>query len=117
MKRPSFQFYPGDWSGSRWIYYDMNLNSNIAALPGCYVIYIDNKVAYVGSSINVRRRVNSHIQTSRYSATLKTPWGVYIDNQISIKVHYILRYGDWTMRELRLINRLKPLFNVLSNKS
>ena len=32
---------------------------------------------------------------------------------LKIKVAYSRKYGDWAMRELRLVNRLRPRFNSI----
>ena len=78
--------------------------------PGCYAIYEGDEVVYVGSSFNIRHRIKSHpIEISHYSNTLDTPWGMFHNWKIKFKTS--VRYGDWAMIELRLIDRLQPKYN------
>lgn len=112
-KLPAIQFYPGDWKKSRWVSYnidDLPEWLSIASLPGCYVVYVDSKLVYIGQSMNVSKRVKNHeINFARYSSLIQTPWGQF--KSLKLKVHYSVKYGDWAMRELRLIKKLNPKFN------
>lgn len=93
----------------RWLEWN-DENQILPGTPGCYAIYEDDELVYIGSSFNIRDRIKSHpIEISHYSNTLETPWGVFRNWKIKFKTS--VRYGDWAMIELRLINRLQPKFN------
>ncbi len=86
-------------------------DDTIPKSPGVYVMYLDGKLSYVGSSQNLRIRCADHIRfRQRYSSNITTPWGMYGD----VKTKYRLseRLGDWLMHEHRLICRLQPPCNV-----
>lgn len=68
--------------------------------PGVYAFYENGKVVYVGSSVNVSRRIRQHLLSyERF-------------RHYAMKVRPSRRYGDWLMIELRLIKRLNPLLNL-----
>lgn len=94
MKHMSWVWYTGEeWN----IHY-------LPSEPGVYAILDGNKVLYVGSSQNLKKRISCH------SKLLKTlPDGKY-------KFSCSRRYGDWLMREVRLIRRLRPKLNVRGKK-
>jgi hypothetical protein len=84
---------------------------NILPAPGCYAVFGDGKLLYVGQASNVKLRMQSHAMGAYgYSAWITTPWGKYHD--VLVKVRRSDKFGDWAMRELRLIRRLKPQFNI-----
>lgn len=114
-KLPALQFYPGDWRGSKWVTLNPENLSDIPRLPACYVIYLDNKLSYIGQSANVYKRFyNYGIGPTRYSNYgSQTPWGRV--RQITVKFRFSTRYGDWAMRELRLIHRLRPPLNCVGS--
>jgi len=111
-KVPSFQFYPGDWHGTKWFKY-RPMSLTIKPLPGCYVIYLDGALSYIGQSSNVRKRISNHRLRYGYGAGVITPWGQFSD--CCIKVRYSTKYGDWAMRELRLIRKLRPCLNCVGS--
>jgi excinuclease UvrABC nuclease subunit len=82
--------------------------------PGVYAIYVDRVLVYIGQSSNLFHRLCSHdIDFSRYSNRVETPWG----DGFSVQCKYRLssKYGDWLMREARLIKRLQPSGNKRGN--
>lgn len=84
--------------------------------PGVYAIYIDRVLVYIGQSTNLFQRLCSYnINFARYSDSIETPWG----NGFKVHCKYSLssRYGDWLMREARLIRRLQPSGNKRGNKT
>jgi len=83
----------------------------IPSSPGCYVVYGDGQVIYVGESTDLRRRIvsNHEIRFARYTNFIESPWGKFTD--LYVKVRESVRYGDWAMIELRLIKRLQPPHN------
>ncbi len=96
---------------SQWVFYRYDISDtwDICASPGCYVIYLDDKVGYIGQSTDVRKRIQNHGIRYGYSNHLITPWGKFLS--VSAKVRYGVKLGDWAMREVRLISRLQPRFN------
>jgi excinuclease UvrABC nuclease subunit len=77
---------------------------------GCYAIYCDGHLVYVGQSTNVRQRIAAHrIGRARYSNWFTTTWGSF--RSVVVKVRRSHRLGDWLMHEYRLIRRLNPTFN------
>lgn len=63
--------------------------------PGCYAVYFDGELVYVGSSRNLRTRVRR----------------CFTSDRVYLKVKASRRMGDWLMREWRLIRRLQPRDN------
>lgn len=79
--------------------------------PGCYVFIHQGKAIYVGQTKNIALRLQyGHRITYGYSRSMFTPWGQLPD--AVIKVKYTRRAGDWLMIEHRLIQRLRPKFNL-----
>jgi excinuclease UvrABC nuclease subunit len=78
---------------------------NVNNYPGVYVIYLDDRLAYIGQGKDLRRRLLTHnIASDAYGYI--TPWISCSD--LKIKFKYSQKKGDWLMLEYRLINRLKP---------
>lgn len=81
--------------------------------PGCYAVYHDAHLVYVGSSLSLRRRVRKYFPGSRR----RQDNGGSAQRQLSpttsviVKVAGSRREGDWLMREHRLIRRLRPRDN------
>lgn len=93
---------------SRWFRVDPTalMADKVQSRPGVYVVYLNEKVAYVGSTRNLRSRLGSYKMRLGYGVSFLTPWGPC--RHVSVKAAYSSRYGDWLMRELRLIRRLSP---------
>lgn len=83
----------------------------ITSGPGCYAIYCDGQLIYIGQSANVLKRINSYKINYGYSNTIYTPWGCCSD--LYVKVRKSKRRGDWLMVEYRMIARLRPKFNCV----
>lgn len=113
MKRPAFQFYPADWRGSKWVAFDpAGISIYGPQLPACYVVIVDGRAIYVGQAMNFRARMRDHrIDIARYSESYVTPWGQF--DSVVVKARFADRFGDWAMRELRLIRRLQPCMNCV----
>jgi excinuclease UvrABC nuclease subunit len=104
-KAPAFQ---------RWITFEFNIEPmNLLKSPAVYVVYGDGRLLYIGQSMDVQKRIDSHDIRYGYSNKIHTPWGSY--DQVKIKVRYSSKYGDWAMRELRLIKRIQPPFNCVGS--
>ena len=90
-------------------------DSDIPKEAGCYVIYLDGALAYIGSSKHLAHRLAHHpMKIRRYSAWIDTPWGSA--TKILVKFRISDRPGDWLMWEYRLIKRLQPAGNKRGTK-
>lgn len=77
--------------------------------PGCYAFYMDGELVYIGQTQNLRSRLGMHNVRPGYYGEMITPWGTC--KSVSLKIKTAIKYGEWAMRELRLIRRLKPPSN------
>lgn len=96
----------------RWVKYNP-LEDRIESGPGCYVFYLDGQLTYIGQSADVKKRIASYRLRYGYNNCVLTPWGDAFT--VHVKIRYSLRYGDWAMRELRLIKRLQPFGNCVGS--
>lgn len=98
---------------SHWITYDASDKSKILDKPGCYVIYLDGQLSYIGQAKSAARRIGSYgIKFGYGSGIFHCVGGA--DGQarsLLIKIRYSTRIGDWAMREIRLIRKLQPPLN------
>jgi excinuclease UvrABC nuclease subunit len=83
----------------------------LPAVPACYVLALDGEVVYVGQTLNLQARFYAHRIKHRKDDSWRTAWGD-LTGDLRLKVKFGQRYGDWCMREARLIDRLKPRFNT-----
>lgn len=77
---------------------------------GCYAVYHDGELVYVGSSSYLPTRVAQYFAKRQYRRVhggARRRDGV----AVTVKVAPSVRVGDWLMREFRLIQRLKPCDN------
>ena len=112
--------------GSDWLTFQYGRDS-IPPWSACYVIFLDGKLTYIGSSENVRTRLSSHLKWYRKhqngslmqvgrldrgegELTIVTPWGN--SDNVRVKVKRSRAFGDWLMVESRLILRLQPSGNM-----
>lgn len=89
--------------------------SRLPSKPAVYAIYFDGELKYIGQSSNLASRFSERARGIRYGLkqNIHTPWGEFPDEtSIAIKYHHGWKYGDWAMREIRLICKLKPDFNT-----
>lgn len=108
---------------SEWVAYNLFEREQIKPLAGCYVIYAqepncDNAVVYVGQAADVKSRIRNHkIDCQKYSSNIYTPWKIYPPaTKLTVKIKYQRLLGDYAMREIRLIHRLKPCFNIVGKR-
>jgi len=80
--------------GARWVRF--GFGSSLPPLPCCYCVYVDGQLVYIGQTNNLRERVAYHAGHCKFPAGF------------GLKARFGDRYGDWAMRELRLIRRLSP---------
>lgn len=94
-----------DWWG-------FEVGGPIVDWPCCYVILSDGVAIYVGQTMNLKKRLRQHQIRPSYglAGDAHTPWGPLPN--VTIKANFGRKFGDWAMRELRLIYRLKPRFNA-----
>lgn len=78
-----------------------------------YVIYLNERLAYVGQTNNLYQRLLTHRIGFRNNMW-NTNWGKFAD--LYIKVKYPSNLGKEAMIEKRLISRLKPFYNKLHYK-
>lgn len=94
---------------SAWFEFDPLDPHTVFRGAGTYVIYSNGVVVYVGSSRQVRHRIQAHRLDVEYGVRA-SEWTKY-PNLIG-KAKPSERLGDWAMREIRLIHRLRPPLNV-----
>ena len=105
-------FYAKDWRGTKWVEFDP-CDLLLPDEPGCYVVLVGGKAIYVGSSTRVAQRIEAHGFRYGYGSSILCPFGSFSVGDITLKVRFWEKWGDWAMRELRLINRLRPRFNTM----
>lgn len=74
---------------------------HVPKCAGCYAIYQSGRLVYIGSTANLRSRLATHRTSGRLSF-------LFINGKSYFKIKLARRYGDWVMREMRLIARLSP---------
>lgn len=90
----------------------LNERQNMPVVACCYAIYLDGILKYIGSTNNLRNRFSGHAIRYGYAKNIHTPWGDFPSSIIFIiKYKPSTKYGDWLMREARLIKKIKPPFN------
>lgn len=92
---------------SRWSTYDCI--PVLPRAPGVYAIYLDGRLAYIGQTVDLRNRLAEHRLRDGYAKNVHTEWGTF--KTLVLKISLSRGYGDWAMRELRLIRRLRPWAN------
>ncbi len=85
----------------KWRSFNARKPSDMPPFPCCYALVLNGVVVYVGQTLNLRARFYAH--------TLPRDIGPGV---LVLKAKFGERYGDWAMREARLINRLRPKYNV-----
>jgi hypothetical protein len=87
-------------------------DTDILALPACYVIYFDGRIVYFGQTNNLSKWLTAGhgFRMSTASNSTVTKW--VIPRSVKVKAHFGVKFGDWAMRELRLIRQLRPEFNI-----
>jgi hypothetical protein len=80
--------------------------------PCVYAVYFDDDLVYIGQSNSLSNRFSGHAFRYGYGKVIHTPWqDLPLKAKIEIKAKFSERLGDWAMWEIRLIRRLKPVFN------
>lgn len=102
----------GDYAEG-WHRFDALRPSRMPPLPACYAIYWNGELVYVGQSVDLRNRFHLHRFRHGYGNNIHTPWGEAAGTDVFIvKAKFCGPYGSWAMREVRLIAKLRPKFNV-----
>jgi len=97
-----------------WESYDlMNGKEKMPYIPGVYAVYFDNALVYIGSTNNLKNRFSCHYFRYVHAKNIHTPWqDIPNSTVITVKFRATKKLGEWAMREVRLIYRLRPLFNT-----
>lgn len=86
--------------------------------PAVYLIQIDGITVYVGQSLRLRGRIYSHKFRYGYGKNIILPWcDIDLPSEITLKYKVSKVVGDWAMWEIRLIHKLKPIYNRAYLKS
>lgn len=97
---------------SKWFEYGLipkSFPGYLPAKPCVYAVYLDKRLVYIGQTNNLLNRFSGGRFRHGYGGEVITPWGdMPKGTEVTIKVKYSERYGDWAMWEIRLIHRLKP---------
>lgn len=102
---------------SRWHVFDcFSKYADIEYRPGVYVAIGDGRPLYVGSAVSLRHRITDHgpfrhRMNEDDDLVVDTKWGSF--GWFEVRFSYSRKFGDWAMRELRLIKRLRPILNVM----
>jgi hypothetical protein len=110
MAKHAWRYYSDSHPGSKWISVGVR---PAREMPACYAVYLDGSLSYIGQTTNLKKRFLNYGITTGYGDSFVTPWGSF--STVRVKVRYASKYGDWAMRELRLIRRLKPAFNCVGS--
>jgi excinuclease UvrABC nuclease subunit len=76
---------------------------------GVYAFFIDGALAYIGQSANLEARLRHYQARHDYGDGFFSKWGSH--KHLVIKIKIGRRFGEWAMREQRLIRRLSPPLN------
>lgn len=95
-------------------------NCDVPELPGVYAVYEHGELVYIGSSINLRRRlraygrkrINRFRRNGLNQQWFSPGWSYEGPYATHFKVKMATRQGEWLMREWLLISRLKPCYNT-----
>lgn len=105
----------------KWINLKLPLHLNECQTPRepcVYVVYFGSEPVYVGQTRNFGGRMAEHKFKYGYDGSIKTPWGsAPKGTSITVKISRSFKYGDWAMREIRLIKRIQPRYNCHHKKS
>lgn len=74
----------------------------------CYAFMVYGRVVYVGSTSDLGARLYKH--KNDLIARINADYGPDVD--VRLKVNIGSRFGDWAMREIRMIRRLEPRYNM-----
>lgn len=90
----------------RWVACELRATPTDA---GCYALFNAGKIVYIGSAVNLRKRLRNHGLCQRWQRQ-RTRFGQV--GELSLKVCIDRRRFEHATRELRLISRLKPPHNA-----
>lgn len=85
--------------GARWVIFSAP-QRYLPRMACCYCIFVGGNLLYVGQTANLRARISGHKASGRFP------------EEFLIKARFGEKYGDWAMREMRLIRRLRPPMNL-----
>ena len=101
------------WQPGKWTPFDPCSARMLPKVPAVYAIYVGAELVYVGQTQNLQGRFHGHNIRPGYGNNTHTPWGSFARElmPVTAKAKVSRRFGDWAMIELRLIKRLRPIFN------
>jgi len=99
---------------SKWKEFELFPIKNIFPNKPCvYAVFFDRRLVYIGQSNSLSNRFSGHAFRFGYGKNIHTPWEDLPDTtKINIKAKFSEKLGDWAMWEIRLIRRLKPIYNT-----
>ena len=103
-KVPYKPFYPSFYKGSRWLFYELPAPFDIPDAPGCYVVYADKKIIYIGQSSNVKKRIQNYYS---FTKDVDLKWLNFLTNGFAVFLFYFLFYillRKFTNYELPFVN-------------
>lgn len=90
-----------DYAGTRWIAFSRPFTESLPQVACCYCVFgADGQVLYIGQTLNLRNRFYKHRLSGLFQSDVR------------IKIRCGEKYGNWAMREARLIRRLRPPLNL-----
>jgi hypothetical protein len=101
-------------STSRWVTADPLLYWRLPHVPAVYAIVLNGRVKYIGQTTNLFKRFNNYKMRDGFGGGAFTPWGQF-KGDLKVRYSGSKRFGDWAMRELRLIRRLRPEWNCVGS--
>lgn len=88
---------------------NVNRDTKFPSAAGVYVVYLNRQLYYIGSAANLEMRLYATWKR-------KTDSGFTMNALVDIKYSVSKKYGDWLMREIRLIRKLQPRANKVYNR-
>jgi hypothetical protein len=113
--------YKSHCCGRNWYKFDL-VGDTLPKLPCCYVLYLDDELVYIGSTVNLYKRffdpahriiAKPYVYEGQLYYQFITKWGTF-DNAY-LKIRFSDFIGDWAQKEIYLIDRIKPMYNKMYN--
>jgi hypothetical protein len=101
----------------RWQDVKVECQADIPDSGGCYAIYLNGRLVYIGQSDNLSLRIRSYkFKTFQNDEgvsffSIVVGGGAQIETNIVLKIRACRQFGHCAMVERRLIRRLLPPFN------
>jgi len=82
--------------------------------PGNYAVFHGKRLIYIGESVNVNRRLRSHIRMAHFTDWWHSTWGYLRRLTIAVRPERVP--FERMMVESRLIARLHPIYNIMPGR-